>query len=37
MTPVNEEIFRLMGLHKHVPFVGRAGAPPVDKGAEEGE
>jgi len=21
LTPVNEEIFRLMGLHKHVPFV----------------
>jgi len=21
LTPVNEEIFKLMGLHKHVPFV----------------
>ena len=22
LTPVNEEIFKLMGLHKHVPFIG---------------
>lgn len=21
LTPVNEEIFRLMGLHRHVPFI----------------
>ncbi len=21
LTPVNEEIFKLMGLHKHVPFI----------------
>ena len=26
LTPVNEEIFRLMGLHKHVPFS--RGLPP---------
>ena len=26
LTPVNEEIFKLMGLHQHVPFVNGEGA-----------
>jgi len=31
LTPVNEEIFRLMGLHKHVPFLG----PPAEGGLSQ--
>jgi anti-anti-sigma factor len=35
LTPVNEEIFRLMGLHKHVPFLGASAEGDLTQGTDE--